>query len=132
MAHDYWKDLATVKNIRIYYLAYDYILNTKENYRLITHETIQSEYIRQPIDSKLMGVFLVAKAYYDLSQKKNSHKKWESAQTILLQLSEQVKTDEDVKIKACREVEGFLSFGDRLFDNALANTFSNLMEDILV
>ena len=78
-----------------------------------------------------MGVFLVAKAYYDLSQKKSSNKKWDSAQTILLQIAEQVKTDEDVKIKACREVEGFLSFGDRLFDNVLANTFSRLLEDII-
>ena len=79
----------------------------------------------------MMTIFLIAKAYFKLSQKKNSKKKWEPAQTILLQISEQCMSDEDVKIKASREIEGFLSYGNRIFDNILANTFYGIVNDFI-
>ena len=79
-----------------------------------------------------MTIFLIAKAYYKLSQKKSSKKKWEPAQTILVQISEQSIVDEDIKLKASREIEGFLCYGERLFDNILANTFCGIVGEFLL
>lgn len=83
MEEKYWVDFASHKNLKIFCLAYDYLLN----FQLLSDETIHSEYIQQPNDSRIITIFLIAKAYYKLSQKKSSKKKWEPAQTILVQIS---------------------------------------------
>ena len=75
------------------------------------------------------NVFLISRAAFNLCKKQASKKKSEHTQSLLLQIYQLLSLDEESKLKACREVEGQLSFGERLFEDILGSAVCNILED---
>jgi hypothetical protein len=48
---------------------------------------------------------------------------------ILYEICELVGIDEEAKKIACREVEGFLCLGERIFEEVIGQTFCNILND---
>ena len=60
--------------------------------------------------------FLLARAGLQLTKKSSSPAKTQHLQTLLITISEILSENDDVKVKAARSVEGFLCFGERIFE----------------
>lgn len=72
----------------------------------------------------------LARAEFYLSNKQvASQNKQDSTLKIINEIRDILLSDEEVKKKASREVEGFLSTGSRILEEVLGQTFCNFMND---
>lgn len=101
--------MVKVKNLTSFWLAYDFICESREQVSLLPNEVLRRE-CNEGGACYMDKVFLLARAGLQLT-KKTSSAKVQHFQTILMAIAENLSESEDVKVKAARSVEGFLCFG---------------------
>lgn len=109
-------------------MAYDFICMSEEKTTIIPNEVIR-EYLEGGTLNLAEKVFVMARAGFQLIQKQSISGKIQHSQNLLCNVSDLLKEDEELKVKASRSVEGFICYGDRIFEEAIGQTFCIVLDE---